>query len=46
MKVSSVLFTVAAVAAAPLALALTAFLTGLWQPESRDPVLSEEELGI
>ncbi|MBT5055721.1 MAG: hypothetical protein HOM68_04200 [Gemmatimonadetes bacterium] len=46
MKVSSVLYTVAVVAAAPLALALTAFLSGLWQAEPRDRFAREEELGI
>jgi hypothetical protein len=36
MKVSSVLYTVIAIAAAPLALVLTAFLCGLWQTQPRD----------
>ena len=46
MKLMSILFAVAIAAAAPLALALTAFLSGLWQSGSRDHVLREEELGI
>ncbi|MBT6147861.1 MAG: hypothetical protein HOH74_20660 [Gemmatimonadetes bacterium] len=46
MKASSILFMVAAIAAAPLALALTAFVSGLWQSPPREHALREEELGI
>lgn len=42
---SSFLLLVAAVLAAPLALAMTAFFSGLWQHRSDLPRLPEEELG-
>ena len=43
---SSILFFVAALLAAPLALALTAFFSGLWQRPDDMAGLPEEELGI
>ena len=43
---SSALLLVAALLAAPLALALTAFFSGLWQRRDDVAGLPEEELGI
>ena len=42
---SSLLLIVAAMLAAPLALAITAFFSGLWQRRTDPPTLREEELG-
>lgn len=46
MKASSILLAVALVTAAPLALALTAFVSGRWQSTPREAAMPEEELGI
>ena len=43
---STLLLVVATLLAAPLALALTAFFSGLWQRPSDRHSLREEELGI
>jgi hypothetical protein len=46
MKATSLIFVLSGLILAPLALAVTAFFSGLWQSTAEPYVLSEEELGI
>ena len=43
---SSWIVVVSALLLAPFVLAITAFISGLWQNTTEPPLISEEELGI
>lgn len=46
MKLTALVYVLSGVLLAPLALAVTAFFSGLWQSTAEPHLLNEEELGI
>lgn len=46
MKLTTLVFVLSGLVLAPLAVAVTAFFSGLWQHTAEPYVLSEDELGI
>lgn len=46
MKATTLIFVLSGLVLAPLAVAVTAFFSGLWQSTAEPYMMNEEELGI